>query len=111
MTDYRRTLFGQSEANSPNAQLNRTVIDPDRISAVEHSQLAGLQVADAVASAFHFALRVNSYGETEPGYLPHLKETIYRHKGAAMGYGIKVWPGNSTAIRGTAPEATVLEGL
>lgn len=104
-------LFEQSGAARSDAQSARFVLDPDRISAVEHSQLAGLQVADAVASAFHFALRVNSYEETEPGYLPHLKETIYRHKGSPTGYGIKVWPGNFTAIKGTAPEATVLEGL
>jgi len=64
---------------------------------VEHSKLAGLQVADAVASGFHFAIKVNRYGETETSYLTHLKKTIYRHKGEAMGYGLKVYkklPGN-----------------
>lgn len=50
-------------------QVDRTVIDPERIRSVEHSKLAGLQVADAVASGFHFALKVNCYGETEAGYL------------------------------------------
>ena len=38
------------------------------------------------------AVKVNRYGETETGYLEHLKKTIFRHKGGAMGYGLKVWP-------------------
>jgi len=87
------------------------VIDPERIRAVEHSKLAGLQVADAVASGFHFALKVNRYGETETGYLPHLKKSIYRHKGAAMGYGLKLWPEDLSTVKTKAPEALNLEGL
>ncbi len=46
---------------------------PDRIHSVEHSKLAGLQVADAAAAGFHFAVKVNRYGETETSYLSHLK--------------------------------------
>jgi hypothetical protein len=44
---------------------------------VEHSKLAGLQVADAVASGLHFALKVNRYRETETSSLSHLKRTIF----------------------------------
>ena len=92
-------------------QLDPTVIDPDRIRSVEHSKRAGLQVADAVASGFHFALKVNRYGETEMGYLPHLRKSIYRHKGEAVGYGIKVWPDDLATVKAKAPEAVNLEGL
>ena len=49
--------------------------------------------------------------ETETGYLPHLKKTLYRHKGAAMGYGLKVWPEDFTNIKSKATEAANLEGL
>ena len=108
---YLRLLLKQSEANPQQVQIDRTVIDPERICSVEHSKLAGLQVADAVASGFHFALKVNRYGETETGYLPHLKKSIYRHKGEAMGYGLKLWPEDFATVKAKAPEAFNLEGL
>lgn len=46
--------------------------DADPLRSVEHCKLARLQVADAIASGFHFAVKVNRYGETGTGYLPHL---------------------------------------
>lgn len=109
--DYLRFLLKQSLDNPGQVQIDRRVIDPERISAVEHSKLAGLQVADAVASGFHFALKVNRYGETETGYLPHLKKTIYRHKTVALGYGLKLWPDDAAAVKAKAPEVFNLEGL
>lgn len=108
---YLRLLLKQSEANPQQIQIDRTVIDPERIRSVEHSKLAGLQVADAVASGFHFAVKMNRYGETETGYLPHLKTTLYRHKGAAIGYGLKFWPEDYTTVKSKAPEAENLGGL
>ena len=78
---------------------------------MEHSKLAGLQVADAVASGFHFALKRNRYGETEAGYLPHLKTSLYRHKGEAIGYGLKFWPEDYATVKAKAPEAEHLGGL
>ena len=88
--DYLRLLLRQAEGNPQKVQIDGKVIDPERIRSVEHSRLAGLQVADAVASGLHFAIKVNRYGETEPGYLPHLHSRIYRHKGVALGYGVKL---------------------
>jgi hypothetical protein len=109
--EYLRLLRQQSEADPNRVQVDWTVIDPERITAVDHSKLAGLQAADAVASGIHFALKVNRYGETEPGYLPHLKRTIYRHKETALGYGLKFWPEDFQTIKEKAPEACNLEGL
>lgn len=109
--EYLRLLLNQSETYPQKVQIDHTVIDPNRIRAVEHSKLAGLQVADAVASGFHFALKVNRYGETETSYLPHLHKSIYRHKGTAMGYGVKLWPEDLATFKDKAPEALVLEGL
>jgi hypothetical protein len=108
---YLRLLLKQSEANPSQVQIDHMVIDSERIRTVEHSKLAGLQVADAVASGFHFALKVNRYGETETSYLPHLKRTIYRHKGSALGYGLKLWPEDFASVKAKAPEAFNLEGL
>jgi hypothetical protein len=109
--DYLRLLQKQSVANPFQIQIEPSAIDPDRIRAVEHSKLAGLQVADAVASGLHFALKVNRYGETEPGYLPHLRKTVYRHKAAALGYGLKVWPEDFSTVKSEAPEVVNLEGF
>lgn len=64
-----------------------------------------------MASGVHFALKVNRYGETETGYLPHLKNSFYRHKGEATGYGLKFWPEDFTTIKAKAPEAGNFEGL
>ncbi|MFN0038108.1 MAG: DUF3800 domain-containing protein [Burkholderiales bacterium] len=109
--DYLRVLRKQAADNPQKVQIDPTVIDPGRISSVEHSKLAGLQVADAVASGLHFAVKVNRYGETENAYLPHLKETLYRHQKTALGYGIKVWPEDFTTLKAKAPETVSLEGL
>ncbi|MBL9181275.1 MAG: DUF3800 domain-containing protein [Verrucomicrobiaceae bacterium] len=109
--DYLRLLLKQSTENPQQVQLDATVIDPDRIQSVEHSKLAGLQVADAVASGIHFALKVNWYGETENAYLPHLKKTLYRHEGKLTGYGLKWWPEDFATLKQQAPEVINFEGL
>jgi len=39
---------------------------------VNHEKLAGLQIADAVASGVYCAVNLSQYGEAEPRYLnPH----------------------------------------
>ena len=104
-------LLRQAEDNPQKVQIDGKVIDPERIRSVDHAKLAGLQVADAVASSLHFAVKVNRYGEIEPGYLGHLKSRIYRHKGVALGYGVKLWPEDFATIKEKAPEVSHLEGL
>ncbi len=108
---YLRLLLKQAEVNPQNVQIDGTAIAPDRIRSVEHSKQAGLQVADAVASGFHFALKVNRYGETETSYLPHLKKTLYRHKDVALDYGLRLRPEDFATVKAKAPEASNLEGL
>lgn len=109
--DYLRILRRKAEADPEQVQIDPTVIHPDSIRTVEHSKLAGLQVADAVASSFYFALKVNRYGETEPSYVRHLKNVIYRHKEQAAGYGIKCWPSDLSGLKKKAPAVLNLEGL
>ena len=47
--DYLRRLVRQSDADPSRVQLDGSIIDPETVRSVQHSQLAGLQVADAVA--------------------------------------------------------------
>lgn len=108
---YLYLLLQRAAANPESVQLDPTVVDPERITTVEHSKLAGLQVADAVASSVYLAVKRNRYGETEPSYLRLLKKTIYRHKQMALGYGIKVWPEDLETVKTKAPEAVNLEGF
>ena len=68
-----------------------SVVDPQRIRAVNHDQMAGLQLADAVASGVFFSVHRNPYGECEDRYLRLMGKTIYRNKGTADGYGLKLW--------------------
>lgn len=67
-------------------------IDPASARAVNHDQLAGLQIADAVASGTYFALNLNRYGEAEPRYFELLQPRLYRHRGSSLGWGMKFWP-------------------
>lgn len=105
---YLRLLIRQNRDDPQKVQIDPTVIDPERIRSVEHSKMAGLQVADAVASGFH-SVKVNRYGETEAGYLPYLKKTLYRHGKTVLGYGVKVWPEDFHILQAKAPEIVNLE--
>lgn len=109
--NYLRLLIHQYREDPQKVQIDPSVIDPGRIRSVEHSKLAGLQVADAVASSFHFAVKINRYGETEAGYLQHLRRRFYRHHTGVLGYGIKVWPENLITLKEKAPEIINLESL
>ena len=51
-----------------------------------YRNLAGLQIADALASSLYYAVQVNRYGEVEDKYTQMLRPTFYRHKGKSLGY-------------------------
>jgi hypothetical protein len=93
----------KSESSSMSVTIDWSVINPDHIRPVEHSQLAGLQVADAVASSLFAAVNPNRYGDTEDRYARLIFPTVYRHKGDALGYGIKFWPGDFDAMKAQNP--------
>ena len=68
------------------------MINPAAVRAVNHDQLAGLQLADAVATSAYYAVANNVYGDTEDRYLRLLAPTIYRQgKNNINGYGLKFW--------------------
>jgi len=83
-----------------------TLIDPTRVRAVNHDQLAGLQLADAVATSGYYAVTPNIYGDVEDRYLRLIAPTIYRHRhGRIEGYGLKFWTQERDTI------ARVLEAI
>lgn len=96
LRDYLESLNGNPAAD---ASIDWNVIDPKLIRAVNHDQLAGLQLADAVASGIFFAINKTQYGETEDRYLRLLAPTIYRHQQRVEGYGLKIWCDDSAEIQ------------
>jgi hypothetical protein len=72
-------------------RIDWSVIDPGLVKAVNHDQLAGLQLADALATSVFYAVHKNQYGEIEDRYLKLLAPIIYRHEKRADGYGMKFW--------------------
>lgn len=90
LRDYLGHL--KETADAKDIRVDWNVVRPDRVKAINHDQLAGLQIADAVASGIYFAVNLNPYGEAEDRYLRLLAPTIFRHKKTALGYGLKFWP-------------------
>ncbi len=83
----------RDHADPSKVSIDWSVVDPQEIRAVEHSQLAGLQVADAVASSLYQAVNPNQFGDVEVRYASLLAPSFYRYKsGALTGYGLKFWP-------------------
>jgi hypothetical protein len=107
---YLRKL--REETGDFGVTVDWSVLNPEAIRAVEHSQLAGLQVADAVASSLFAALNPNPYGDTEDKYARLLLPVCYRHKGALLGYGLKFWPGDVESLKRESPQLLAFaEGL
>lgn len=109
LRDYLRLLRDRSEAQD--VRIDWQVVDPDRVQAVNHEQLAGLQVADAVASGAFYAVNLTQYLEAEARYLQLMAPKIYRHKGEALGYGLKFWPASLDALSKTLEHLAAIERL
>jgi len=91
--DLRKYLtLLKDKFNPEECRIDWNTLKPERVRAVNHEQLAGLQIADAVASGIFFALNLNLYGEVEPRYFELLQPRFYRRKGVLLGYGLKLLP-------------------
>lgn len=80
----------KKRSGNDNVRIDWSTIDPERVKAVQHDQLAGLQLVDAVASGCYQAVNRNPYGNCEDGYLRLLAPLAYRHQRSAWGYGVKI---------------------
>lgn len=82
-------LLYQQHAMGGDIRIHWPAIKTAQIQAVGHTKLAGLQVADAIASGLFYAVNLNQYGHSEPAYLHMLAPHIYRFKQQPIGYGLK----------------------
>lgn len=106
--DYWAKLKGSSPEKD--IRINWRHIDPCRMSAVNHDQLAGLQIADCFAASHFQAVNLNRYNNSEPRYLSEIKGLIYKHKGKTLGYGLKFWPALEK-LRPSHPHLEIFDGL
>lgn len=90
--------FLKTETGFFNVQIEWEVIRPDLITAFTAGKRMGLQVADAVASSFYYAVQSSQYGYTEDRYARMLKPVVYHREGRYLGYGLKFWPGEVEGI-------------
>ena len=97
--DLRNYLLHLKDKPGADARIDWNAIRPQQVRAVNHDQLAGLQMADAVASSLFFAVNLTQYSEVEDRYFRMLRPTIYRHpKTGELGYGLKFWPDSLEAL-------------
>jgi len=87
---YLNRLLIQSN-HSSDISIDWDAIAAERVRAVNHDKLAGLQIADAVASSVYFAVNRTQYGEVEDRYLKILTPTLFKSKSRVEGYGLKFW--------------------
>lgn len=88
--------------HKPNGQtvnIDWDVIDENMVRAVNHEKMAGLQLADVVASSIYQAVNPNRYGDTETKYFEMLAKTVYQRKSKHEGYGLKFWCADSAIAR------------
>lgn len=112
--DDLRTYLRKLKEMSAGGEINIewSVINPEAVSAVQHMQMAGLQVADAVASSVYAAVNPNQFGDTEDRYMRAILPVCYRYQGHLLGYGLKFWPGDLASLQKENPQlAWLTEGL
>lgn len=90
MTDYLKLLKDQT--GFFDVRVVWSVVDPDLITAFTPGKRMGLQIADAVASSFYYAVQRSRHGFTEDRYARMLKPVVYHRQGQQLGYGLKFWP-------------------
>ena len=101
MKVYFQLLKKKSEVGD--VRIDWNIIRPEAVCALNHDQRMGLQIADAVASAFYYGVQVNPQGFNEPRYATMLRRVVYAHKGRLLGNGLKLWPREVDGLAATEP--------
>ncbi len=74
------------------------VVTEDQVVAFTPGRRMGLQIADAVAGSLWYAVEQSQYGFTENRYARMLRPVVYHYKGTYLGYGLKFWPRETSAV-------------
>ena len=91
--ELRRYLEVLQEQTGPlDVPIEWSIIRTDQISSYSAGKRMGLQIVDAVASSFFYAIRPSAYGFTEDRYVRMLKPVVYNQRRQYLGYGLKFWP-------------------
>jgi hypothetical protein len=92
--DELRRYIGYLENNTGlfDVRIEWSVVKPDQIQAHTAGKRVGLQLADAVASSFFYAVEASRLGFTESRYAEMLRPVVYQRNGRRLGYGLKFWP-------------------
>lgn len=96
--DLREYLCRLRDDPGQSRNIEWELLAPELLRAVNHDQLAGLQLADALASGVFYAVHRSRYGEIEDRYLRLLGRTIYRREGQLDGYGLKFWCNDTAEV-------------
>ena len=96
-------LLRDAAARTPSQQMAWKHLDPAHVRAVQHTQLAGLQLADGVASGLYAAVTPNRFGDVEDRYVRLLEPTFRKHKGQVLGFGLKFWPDDLDLLKAKSP--------
>ena len=88
-SDFQEYMHRLKESKTEDVRIHWPVIDIDSIEAKDHSKLAGLQLADTLASAVSNGLELDRYGNCEPRYVETLRPIIYSRRYNYYSYGMK----------------------
>lgn len=75
------------------------IIRSDQIDTYSAGRRMGLQLADAVASGYFFAVEKSPHGFTEDAYVRLFQPCVYRYRRTCWGYGVKLFPDEAEAMR------------
>jgi len=94
--NYLKNLQENSEKYKYRGSKN---VDIDNIQLLSPGRAAGLQIADAVASSYFFAVQKNAYAMEEISYVQEIINLSYRStNGKLFSYGIKVYPKKAESL-------------
>ena len=95
----------------PKVTIDWSVIRNDQIMAYPHDKRMGLQIADAVASSFYYAVQRTRQGFMEDRYARMLKSVVYQYEKSCRNYGVKFWPSEAEKLIDEMPEYEGLRAL
>ncbi len=90
LKNYLQVLKNQT--NSFDAQIDWNAFKIDTIAAYSAGKRMGLQIADAVAGSFFYAVEPSKYGYTEDRYAKMLRPVVYQSMHVYREFGLKFWP-------------------